>query len=390
MRPVCLIAVYQNHTSEELSCQISRLLLHRQLRSLHSVASTSHRWTSSPSVPSKATRSPFFQMRAASPLRRCRPSLARPTSAKLPSFFLVHLSLNANAVFTFASSSLPKRFPLPAIPRSAPPVGSIGITSSSAELRRSRSTSGSALFPSASHHHSPASMESSAPCSRMTQPSARPSTAARTEERWPQHLTFPSTISIRTCLHKSSLQECRSALFRCDRSRSQPVCGFRSRALARISNAPGQSSSTALLAQMRTREQIGMRGCSSMEEKMLPLARPRAALSPIWFVTGLHPAVSPSSSSRESRCFVPVASMSAQRWKITASRKCSSEVAPFLLQADAFSCRDALDFNRATMLIANVHGDLQSSVDAQALISTLFAASSLLPSSTTIRTVGKR
>jgi len=42
------------------------------------------------------------------------------------------------------------------------------------------------------------------------------------------------------------------------------------------------------------------------------------------------------------------------------------------------------------MRIPNAHGRLQQSVDVQALISTLFAISSLLPSSATIRTVGKR
>ena len=42
------------------------------------------------------------------------------------------------------------------------------------------------------------------------------------------------------------------------------------------------------------------------------------------------------------------------------------------------------------MQIASVHRRLQQPVDAQALISALFAASSLLPSTTTIRTVGKR
>jgi hypothetical protein len=34
---------------------------------------------------------------------------------------------------------------------------------------------------------------------------------------------------------------------------------------------------------------------------------------------------------------------------------CSSVAAPFQLQADAFSCRDARDFNSGTLRIANVH-----------------------------------
>jgi hypothetical protein len=34
---------------------------------------------------------------------------------------------------------------------------------------------------------------------------------------------------------------------------------------------------------------------------------------------------------------------------------CSSVAAPFQLQADAFSCRDARDFNSAASEIANVH-----------------------------------
>ena len=37
------------------------------------------------------------------------------------------------------------------------------------------------------------------------------------------------------------------------------------------------------------------------------------------------------------------------------SKMCSSEAAPFQLQADAFSCRDARDFNSGTLRIANVH-----------------------------------
>jgi hypothetical protein len=60
------------------------------------------------------------------------------------------------------------------------------------------------------------------------------------------------------------------------------------------------------------------------------------------------------------------------------------------LQADAFSCRDAPDFNREAMRIANVHRRLQQPVNAQALLLAIFAASSLLPSSATVRTVGKR
>jgi hypothetical protein len=42
------------------------------------------------------------------------------------------------------------------------------------------------------------------------------------------------------------------------------------------------------------------------------------------------------------------------------------------------------------MRIVNAHGGLQRAVDVQALILALFANHSLLPSSATIRTVGKR
>jgi hypothetical protein len=65
-------------------------------------------------------------------------------------------------------------------------------------------------------------------------------------------------------------------------------------------------------------------------------------------------------------------------------------VAPFLLQVDAFSCRDAPDFNSAVKRILNVHGGLQIPVDVQALKLLSFALSSLLPTSPAVRTVGKR
>jgi hypothetical protein len=61
-----------------------------------------------------------------------------------------------------------------------------------------------------------------------------------------------------------------------------------------------------------------------------------------------------------------------------ACRKCLSAGAPFPLQWDAFSCRDAPDFNRAVTRISSIHAGLQRAVDAQAQISGVFAQISLL------------
>jgi hypothetical protein len=54
------------------------------------------------------------------------------------------------------------------------------------------------------------------------------------------------------------------------------------------------------------------------------------------------------------------------------------EAAPFLLQWDAFSCRDALDFNRTVTSIFSSDAPLQKTVDEQALIFAIFALDSPL------------
>lgn len=69
---------------------------------------------------------------------------------------------------------------------------------------------------------------------------------------------------------------------------------------------------------------------------------------------------------------------------------CSLEDAPFPLQPDAFSCRDARDFNKRAVRIANEFALFHSSVDVQGLISALFALASPLPSRRTLHTLGKR
>lgn len=64
--------------------------------------------------------------------------------------------------------------------------------------------------------------------------------------------------------------------------------------------------------------------------------------------------------------------------------------APFPLQRDSFSCRDAPDFNRTRASISSIHAGLQATVDAQAQITPVFALNSPLPRPAMLRTLGKR
>src|ERR1700678_2344717 len=181
--------------------------------------------------------------------------------------------------------------------------------------------------------------------------------------------------------HKSSPLACPSASCRFDGSRLQHVCGFRRRSPVLTLIASGRDSSTASLALMRVQEQTGTRACNSIPGKILLPVRHRAAPSRTSCVTERQPADKLSSSSRELRCSVPVAFTSVQLSKMPRSQKCSSEAALFLLQADAFSCHDARDFNRCLSGISNEFGAFHAAVDAQALISVVFALTSPLPTS---------
>jgi hypothetical protein len=68
---------------------------------------------------------------------------------------------------------------------------------------------------------------------------------------------------------------------------------------------------------------------------------------------------------------------------------CAWAGAPFPLQADAFSCRDALNFNRPGMRIINRDALFENAVNAQAKILLIFAFCSLLPRWLTLLSVGK-
>ena len=98
----------------------------------------------------------------------------------------------------------------------------------------------------------------------------------------------------------------------------------------------------------RLQAPTGTRACSSTTEKIPPPARPPAAPSPISCVTALA-ASGQTDRHRTGSRDAPSQPHSRPVQRIDrrqSSQKCSSGAAPFLLQADAFSCRDALDFNR--------------------------------------------
>jgi hypothetical protein len=69
---------------------------------------------------------------------------------------------------------------------------------------------------------------------------------------------------------------------------------------------------------------------------------------------------------------------------------CAWVVAPFLLQRDAFSCRDARDFNRGALQKSSKQALFEDPVNAQSKFGPAFAVCSLLPSWVPLRTVGKR
>src|SRR5215469_3982144 len=159
---------------------------------------------------------------------------------------------------------------------------------------------------------------------------------------------------------------------------------------ATISHAAKRNSSTSSLAPRALQEQTGTHACSSTTAKIPQPALQQDPPSRISFATVQCPAEKPSSSSKVSRCFAQAACTSPQNSSATKSPMCSSGDAPFLLQWDAFSCRDALDFNRAVTRIPSIDALLQKTVDAQELIFALFAQTSPLPSPSTLHTLGKR
>ena len=155
---------------------------------------------------------------------------------------------------------------------------------------------------------------------------------------------------------------------------------FRSKLLALISNRATRNSSTASLALTPTQEPTGTRACSSTTAKIPLPARPQAAPSLISCGMDSLQAVSPSSSNRASRCFVPAAFMSGRprrrhRHKCVRRRPHHSRCKRTLFPAVMHPISTGLLHQSPT-----IHAPLQITVDAQAPILFIFAITSLLPS----------
>ena len=243
------------------------------------------------------------------PATRCKPSPARPISARPPSFSLATPRSNASTACRSASSPYRKNCPSPATPRSVLRAGSIGTIQSCVAQRRSRSIFASVPSPCASSRRRPASTASSAPCGRTIPIFGELTHEAAT--RSPRLSISPSMISIPSFRRRPSRPAWPSASCRCVRLMSRHACKSRPRSLAvprpqrrkilslhhprrcRLSSRLARTH--AVLQRRRSRHRL----CFRLHHRLSRASRPRRKRS------------DRSSSNRVSRCFVPAAFTSA-------------------------------------------------------------------------------